>query len=101
MASDTAWHQIQHGIRCNSGGLGLCSLSQHSCAAFITSFCSSGLLQWTVLSLFLNVNFKVEAGSGHSQSRSQPADILVLGWEHGNLLLWTCMAVTSLLYANI
>ena len=38
--SDSALHQAQ--ISLSRGGLGLRSLSKHSCAAFIASFCSSG-----------------------------------------------------------
>ena len=38
--TDSAWHQAQ--ISLSRGGLGLRSLSKHSCAAFIASFCSSG-----------------------------------------------------------
>ena len=38
--TNSAWHQAQ--ISLSRGGLGLRSLSKHSCAAFIASFCSSG-----------------------------------------------------------
>ena len=40
ITDDSAWHQAQ--ISLSRGGLGLQSLSKHSCAAFIASFYSSG-----------------------------------------------------------
>ena len=40
--SDEAWCQAQLGL--NSDGLGLCSLSLHSSSAYITSVCSSGVV---------------------------------------------------------
>ena len=38
--TNSAWHQAQ--ISLSGGGLGLRSLSKHSRAVFIASFCSSG-----------------------------------------------------------
>ncbi|KAL5482271.1 hypothetical protein EMCRGX_G022577 [Ephydatia muelleri] len=109
-ASDTAWKQAKMSLR--RGGLGLRSLADHSSAAYIASFCTSGCnsldplghhcvtckrggnvtLRHNALSnvLFntsrragLSSHLEVGSGWGQESSRTRPADILVTNWDNG------------------